>query len=199
MADLTDPISVERQTMQDIADAIRTRTAQGGGGETVPTGQIITMMGKTAPVGYLACDGTVYNIADYLALATYFAAQFEAANYFGGDGETTFAVPDLRGEFLRGTGTNNHANQGSGAAVGVHQDATVVPWVQSPANSTGIWVRKSTETNGGAVSDYDYGYNMSRNAVVASASYKTDVASVTAPERYTARPTNTSVLYCIKT
>ena len=26
-----------------------------------------------------------------------------SANYFGGDGETTFSVPDLRGEFLRGS------------------------------------------------------------------------------------------------
>ena len=39
-----------------------------------------------------------------------------------GDGVTTFKVPNLLGEFLRGTGTNSYTNQGSGANVGVHQD-----------------------------------------------------------------------------
>lgn len=41
--------------------------------------------------GYLWQDGTVYNIADYPAL---FAA---IGAVYGGDGVTTFAVPDMRG------------------------------------------------------------------------------------------------------
>ena len=92
-----------------------------------PIGTVIAVMGKSAPANYLVCDGSVYNILDYQDLANYFETQFEAKNFFGGDGETTFAVPDLRGEFLRGAGTNSHNNQGSGDNVGVHQDGTQLP------------------------------------------------------------------------
>ena len=73
------------------------------GGGFAPIGTIIAFMGTTAPQDYLACDGTVYNIADYPRLAQFFTDQFGSANKFGGNGTTTFAVPDLKGEFLRGT------------------------------------------------------------------------------------------------
>ena len=81
-------------------------------------------MGNNTPDYFLSCDGTVYNISDYPYLAEHFKTEFGSYNYFGGNGTTTFAVPDLRGEFLRGTGTNSHASQGSGESVGIHQDGT---------------------------------------------------------------------------
>ena len=40
--------------------------------------------------------------------------------------QLSFGIPDLRGEFLRGTGTNSHVNGGNGAGVGEHQDATAI-------------------------------------------------------------------------
>ena len=89
-----------------------------------PIGEIINFMGNSTPDYFLSCDGTVYNISDYPYLAEHFKTEFGSYNYFGGNGTTTFAVPDLRGEFLRGTGTNGHSNEGSGADVGVHQAAT---------------------------------------------------------------------------
>ena len=84
----------------------------------MPTGAVMYYAGLAAPDGWLACDGTVYNIADYPALAAFFAANYGANNYWGGDGTTTFGVPDWQGEFLRASGTNAHENQGSGATVG---------------------------------------------------------------------------------
>ncbi len=48
------------------------------------------------PAGWLVRDGTVYNIADYPELAA------KLGNTYGGDGVTTFAVPDDRGLFERG-------------------------------------------------------------------------------------------------
>jgi microcystin-dependent protein len=51
---------------------------------------------------YLLCDGTVYNFATY----PYLGARF--GNMFGGNGITTFGVPDLRGRVplaYDGTGT----------------------------------------------------------------------------------------------
>ena len=55
------------------------------------------MMGSTAPTHYLKCDGTVYNISAYPVLAKYFETQFGSKNYFGGNGTTTFAVPNVTG------------------------------------------------------------------------------------------------------
>jgi len=66
----------------------------GAGGGFAPIGTEITQFGTISPQGFLKCDGTVYNISDYPDLATYFASQFGSVNYFGGDGLTTFAVPN---------------------------------------------------------------------------------------------------------
>lgn len=153
-----------------------------------PIGTVISVMGTTAPLNYLACDGTVYNISDYPELAAYFNQQFGASNHFGGNGTTTFAVPDLRGEFLRGTGTNSHANQGSGANVGVHQDGTRIPI----SYCTDFMYQSTHEpdnkdSNVSVVSDM--GYDGKKN--ISSSSWGNTWAD------YTTRPTNTSVLYCI--
>lgn len=51
---------------------------------------------------YLYCDGSTYNYSDYVALSARLQGQF------GGNGITTFAVPDLRGRLpiaYDGTGT----------------------------------------------------------------------------------------------
>ena len=63
--------------------------------EDTPVGHIISFMGKTAPKHYLICDGKIYNITDYPKLAEFIEKEFGVVNYFGGDGITTFAVPDL--------------------------------------------------------------------------------------------------------
>lgn len=161
---------------------------------SVPTGQIIAMMATAAPDGYLACDGTVYNISDYITLAAHIETNFGSPNHFGGDGVTTFAVPDLRGEFLRGSGTNAHTDQGSGAAVGAHQDGSV----HSHA-------RMQTDGNAALFGYVSTGYSDVVPDSVLSTS--THIGFISAAQNipnpttayYTSRPTNTSVLYCIKT
>lgn len=78
----------------------------------------------TPPQGWLFADGSIYNIADYPEYAALLASQHGRANIYGGDGVTTFATKDLRGEFIRGWGQNSHENQGDGGEVGEHQDGT---------------------------------------------------------------------------
>jgi len=52
------------------------------------------------PTGFLPCDGRTLQINQYDAL-------FALINItYGGDGVTTFALPDLRGVFPIGAGTN---------------------------------------------------------------------------------------------
>ncbi len=65
------------------------------GMEDTPVGHVISFMGTETPSHYLACDGTVYHILEYPVLAQHISDNFGSANYFGGDGTMTFAVPVL--------------------------------------------------------------------------------------------------------
>lgn len=187
------------QVLTKTASAIAWETLPSGASYS-PVGTIIAYMGTTAPTDYLICDGSTYNIADYTQLATHITNQFGSVNFFGGDGTTTFAVPDLRGEFLRGTGTNGHSGQGSGANVGTHQNATTHLGLTYSISGSAFGVRTNTPAESG-------GWVAQRNT-----DSTPDGASVTGRQlawnggsfadtngspTYTSRPTNTSVLYCI--
>ena len=66
--------------------------------QVTPTGSIQPHGGGTAPDGFLVCDGTIVNIADYPKL---FASIGTSWGYGNNDG-LTFHLPDLRGRMLRG-------------------------------------------------------------------------------------------------
>ena len=168
-------------------------------GGYAPVGTIISFMGTTAPQDYLPCDGTIYNIDDYSQLASFFATQFGASNYFGGNGTTTFAVPDLRGEFLRGTGTNSHTNQGNGANVGDHQDATKHAYEFMGGSNNAIDFRGTVDGSGYIIDqNRDTTYRVEGDKQVKrTGDYPVeDLGS--GNTSYTSRPTNTSILWCIK-
>jgi microcystin-dependent protein len=78
-----------------------------------PAGTIITFGGASAPAGYLACDGSAVSRTTYSAL---FSALSTAWGV--GDGSSTFNVPDLRGAFLRGSGSQSYTNTYDGGSVG---------------------------------------------------------------------------------
>lgn len=71
-------------------------------GGIVPTATVIHVATITPPAGYLACDGAAVSRSTY---ATLYAAI--GTTFGSGDGTTTFNVPDLRGYFVRGFGTNS--------------------------------------------------------------------------------------------
>ena len=66
--------------------------------EDTPVGHILSYMGTTAPKHYLVCDGAEYYIVDYPYLAQHIESNFGSVNYFGGDGDATFAVPTLEND-----------------------------------------------------------------------------------------------------
>jgi len=68
-----------------------------GQGGIVPAGTVIPYGSTSAPYGYIKCNGAAISRTVYADL---FAAI--GTNFGGGDGSTTFNVPDLRGEFIRG-------------------------------------------------------------------------------------------------
>jgi microcystin-dependent protein len=61
-------------------------------------GEIRPFAGTFAPVGWHFCDGTLVSIAENDALYTLLGTTY------GGDGQTTFGLPDLRGRVAVGVG-----------------------------------------------------------------------------------------------
>ena len=190
---------IEAHTASSTFDETKWKIVGDKSGTTLysdtPIGTIISYMGNNPPKDYLSCDGTVYNINDYQALADFINTEFGSYDFFGGDGIITFAVPDLRGEFLRGTGTNSHTNQGNGANVGVHQDGTEhINIMVTDGNTFGIPGRPNTNIYNDKVdSEIDGSKSQNKYAGLSDGS-----GTYQDYQKFTSRPTNTSVLYCIK-
>ena len=79
-------------------------------------GQIIMFAGNFAPAGWALCQGQLLSVAENEVLFNLIGVTY------GGDGETTFALPDLRGRLPissgKGQGLSNYA---LGNAVGLEQ------------------------------------------------------------------------------
>lgn len=82
----------------------------------VPSGTVAYFAGDTAPHGWLAANGAAVS-------RTGFAALFAAigTRYGAGNGSTTFNVPDLRGEFVRGWDAGRGADRGRALGSGQEQ------------------------------------------------------------------------------
>lgn len=93
--------------------------------QTVTSG-VATTTG--APAGWLLCDGSTLNVSEYPELAAVLGS------LYGGDGTTTFALPDLRGRFPLGVGNGtasghtNHALASSSGAEKVTLAAENMPY-----------------------------------------------------------------------
>lgn len=72
-------------------------------------GEIRMFAGNFAPVGWEFCHGQELAISRYPALFTLIGTTY------GGDGETTFALPDLRGRVPVALGSNNVLGEMGGA------------------------------------------------------------------------------------
>lgn len=173
-----------------------------------PIGTVISYMGLTAPKDYLICDGATYNIDDYPDLAIFFNTQFGSVNYFGGNGTTTFAVPDMRNLFLRGY--HGEAEEQLSGDIGEKQEATNHQWVVGVGNSAGRanfgYGSETSTIQGNIPSNFDSKYRPKPlYAIWFSPESGTNIADISnAVENpayaisYTSRPVNMAVLYCIK-
>ncbi len=77
----------------------------------VPSGSVFCMAVATVPSGYLECNGAAVSRTTYAAL---FAVIGTA--YGTGDGSSTFNLPDLRGEFIRGFDNGRGVDSGRSIA-----------------------------------------------------------------------------------
>lgn len=72
-------------------------------------GTVIVFGGSFAPVGWLTCDGSLQAIEQYQALYALIGTTY------GGDGQSTFGLPDLRGRMPLGMGLNYSIGQAAGS------------------------------------------------------------------------------------
>jgi phage-related tail fiber protein len=88
----------------------------------VPSGAVFMFTADAAPAGYLKANGATISRTTYATLFAVIGTTFGA-----GDGSTTFQLPDLRGEFLRGwddsrgVDTSRAFGSAQGDNVGAHE------------------------------------------------------------------------------
>ena len=76
-----------------------------------PTGAVFAMAHSTVPSGYLECNGAAVSRSTY---ANLFAVL--STTYGSGNGSSTFNLPDLRGEFIRGWDNSRGVDSGRSIA-----------------------------------------------------------------------------------
>jgi len=156
-----------------IADGAVT-AAKLSSGVGTPAGAVMAFAMNSAPAGWLAADGSNVNRTTYAALFTAIGTTYGA-----GDGSTTFALPDLRGYFVRGSGTNSDGTAAGTFGVKQADDLkghthVVGSRVNSTAFGTGIIAASNSATINGA-----------NNSTESTGGTET-------------RPKNIAMLYCIK-
>lgn len=75
--------------------------------DSVPAGSVYYFATRTAPDGYLPANGAAISRSVYARLFSVIGTSFGE-----GDGGTTFNLPDLRGEFLRGWDASRNLDPG---------------------------------------------------------------------------------------
>lgn len=157
----------------------------------MPAGSVIHTAAAVAPVGFLKANGAAVSRATYAAL---FAAI--GTTYGPGDDVTTFNLPDLRGEFLRGLDDGRAVDAdrilGSAQSSQVGQHNLPVRTSDYGAATAAIWFSSKTALAGGVAtgnSDSWEGYG--------DLGTETDHSNTVLPGQET-RPRNIALLACIK-
>ena len=162
---------------------------------SIPSGTVIHFAGQTAPTGWLKANGAAISRTAYAAL---FAAI--GTTYGAGDGHSTFNLPDLRGEFIRGWDDGRGIDRGRalGSAQG---DAirNITGSIDTGSNSGHQLFDEATATGALAISQRRWKAWTNENADGRNnpAAFDFDASRVvpTAPEN---RPRNIALLACIK-
>lgn len=80
------------ENAQDAIDELKAAHAS-----IIPTGLVLPFAGDTAPTGFLFCDGSTASRTTEAALFAVIGTRFGE-----GDGSTTFHLPNMQGQFIRG-------------------------------------------------------------------------------------------------
>lgn len=158
-------LTPDADTLTQLRDAIIALS-------TVPSGAVVWVAKSSAPTGYLKANGAAVSRTTYAAL---FAA---IGTVFGvGDGATTFNLPDLRGEFIRGWDDSRGVD--SGRALGS---------TQADAFKSHTHVDNTSSVSGGSLN----------RAYANNANDSSGTQSTVATGGAETRPRNVALLACIK-
>ena len=155
--------------------------------DLTPAGTVIYTARTTAPTGYLKADGSNVSRTTY---ATLFAAI--GTLYGGGDGSTTFGLPDLRGEFIRGFDDGRGVD--SGRTMGSSQAEMIGPHnhtISDPGHSHSYQGGDRQNADGSQSQPFSQGNN-----TTGSATTGITINNNSGTEN---RPRNVALLACIKT
>ena len=138
---------------------------------TTPPGAVQAFARSTPPIGWLRCNGAAVSRTTYNTLFAAIGTTFGA-----GDGSTTFNLPDLRGEFIRGLDDGRGVDPGRllGSAQAYQLEAHTHSLV-------GSWQASGTQIAG----DGDPPYYQAGGNTGSTGGSET-------------RPRNVALLYCIK-
>lgn len=150
----------------------------------VPAGQVMYFAKNTAPTGYLKANGAAVSRATYAALFAAIGTTFGA-----GDGSTTFNLPDLRGEFMRGWDDSRGTD--SGRVFGSAQAGTRIGGSGLESTADASYARQFPR-----ISDSDASTTVAGNRSLIAIGSATTEAHNYAMARV--RPNNVALLACIK-
>lgn len=112
-------------------------------------GQIIAFGGNFAPTGWFLCSGQLLPISQYTALFSLLGTTY------GGDGMTTFGLPDLRGRVPVGMGQGRGLNEIMQGEMSGTQTNTMLSINMPPHNHTAINPTVNIGVNSGDEQDSD--------------------------------------------
>ena len=146
----------------------------------IPTGMIAPFAMSTAPTGWIECDGSAVSRTTYADLFTALGT-----THGSGDGSSTFNVPDLRGEFIRGW--DNGKGTDSGRTFGSSQ-------------TDAFQAHKHTYTTPSNYDDLVGGSGTSAriSSTGQTIGYAADGANGTPRTASETRPRNIAMMYCVK-
>jgi microcystin-dependent protein len=179
--------------------------------DLIPPGMISAFGGAVAPTGYLLCDGSAVSRTTYAALFSVIGT-----NYGAGDGSSTFNLPDLRGQFLRGvdgsagvdpdkasrtalkSGGNSGNNVGSAQACATKKPTT--PLTGSTGNDSPDHAHSISVSSGYGEWSFLGGGSWGAGGSSGGATARhTHTVTISAGGDAETRPTNVYVNYIIKT
>ena len=183
--------------------------------EGVPTGSVFAMAVVSVPTGYLECNGAAVSRTTYSALFAIIGT-----TYGSGNGSSTFNVPELRGEFIRGVdrgrgvdsgrnindpqggqnASHNHSISLSGTTSTKSLTGTVKRISEgflAQGTTSGVFTKTSDGTNnitGSSSPSSVGGFSMD-----ASHNHTFSASGTSGSQGSEARPRNIAMLYIIKT
>lgn len=167
-----------------------------------PAGTVITVAMNTAPTGYLKANGAAVSRTTYADLFAAIGTTFGAGN-----GSTTFNLPDLRGEFIRGWDDGRGVD--SGRAFGSAQldqmqritgqvNQLNATGARGITNQSGTGAFVMSQSGASPIRDFGSGSSSNYNDVFSFDSANSPDARVSSTTSGETRSRNVALLACIK-